>query len=239
MMMTLLGPSHVLAMWQQDSINSGNSKLLMIFVGLAAFALLVQALVFVVLAGGAIKGQKALLVHVEEFKAHLVEFKEKAMPLIASSHALVTDLTPPVKAITAKVHEITVHVEDIAALAREKAHEFSPTISAANETVQAANQTVRDANHKTQEQVVRVNEMITSALDATAQLGKAIQHGITQPGREIAGVVSGVKAAFDSLLHKSRGFGSGAMRSTPTYPAAVPPARPLVYGRPDNKDKGL
>ena len=164
---------HTLAMFQaQDSINSGNSKLLMIFVGLVAFALLVQAMVMVALAVGVGKAQKTIM-------ADIAELKAKAMPFIANTHdlvnelgpkvkeitaktsGLITDLTPHVKDITAKVqtlvadlspeivgitqkvHSITGRVEEISTMAKDKVFEFGPTISAANETASQANQAVR------------------------------------------------------------------------------------------------
>ena len=199
---------------QADSINSGNSTLLMIFVGLVALAMLTIAAVVVALALFAMKAEKRLMVHIEEIKA-------KALPLIDKSTGLVQELTPQIKQITVKVHEITAHVEDIASLAKAKAHEFSPTISAANETVQQANATVRDVNVKTQAQVERVNGMISSALDATALFGRQLQHGITQPGREVSGVVAGVKAAFTTFIGRSGAGTSYSSAARKTYRGAA------------------
>ncbi len=224
---------HALAMFQaQDSINSGNSKLLMVFVGLVAFALLVQAIVMAILAIGAAKAQKTIM-------ADIAELKLKALPFIANSHTLVNELGPQVKEITAKtnaligdltphvkditakvqtlvadlspqivgitqkVHSITGHVEEISTMAKDKALEFGPTISAANETATQANLTVRatimDASEKTRSQVDRVNTMITGALTSTEKIVKAIEHGITQPAREVSGFVSGAKTTIEHL----------------------------------------
>jgi len=196
-------PWRVLGFFQaQDSINSGNSKLLMIFVGIAAFALLTQALVAVFVGVGSLKALKALQTQVSELR-------EKAMPLIVHSQTLVNEFTPKIREITDKVVIITAHVEEIAAVAREKVNEFSPTISAANKTVVDATQTVQNVNRKTQDQISRVNGMITTSLDAASRLGVAIEHGITKPGREIAGIVSGLRAGLDTLLSGARVFGSG------------------------------
>jgi uncharacterized protein YoxC len=193
-----------LAVFQaQDSINSGNSKLLMFFIGIAAVALLAQAIVVVAVGLGLMKAQK-------EVMSHFIEIKSKAMPLIASSHGIVTDLTPTIKEISRKVNTITTHVEGIAAMVEQKANEFSPTISAANQTVAHATETVAEANRKSREQIVRVDGMVTQALNATARFGVAIEKGITVPGREIAGIVSGLKAGLDTLLSGARVFGSGA-----------------------------
>lgn len=209
-------PWRVLGFFQaQDSINSGNSKLLMIFIGIAAFALLTQALVVVVVGVGSLKATKALQVHVSELR-------EKAMPLLAHSQTLISELTPKIREITDKVNIITAHVEEIAAVARDKVNEFSPTISAANKTVVDATQTAQNVNKSAQDQISRVNGMITTSLDAASRLGVAIEHGITKPGREIAGIVSGLRAGLDTLLSGARVFGSGG---------PVGQTRPLV--RPD------
>lgn len=204
--------AHILAMWQaQDSINSGNSKLLMIFIGIAAFALLAQAVVLVAVGLGALKAVKEIKVHVEELrgkaeplidKAHalVVDLTPEVKQIASKVNGLVTDLTPEIKLITTKVHEITVkveeisgHFEEIAGVAKDKVHEFAPTISAANDTM-------KDANRKTQEQIDRVNGLVSGALDATVQMGAAIKHGITAPGREIAGMVNGVKETMSTLV---------------------------------------
>jgi uncharacterized protein YoxC len=165
--------AHSFAIFQaQDAINSGNAKLLMVFIGLAAFALLVQAIAVVVVALGAVKAQKVILGHVEEIKAKVLPFVDKSHTLVndltpqvkeitAKTNLLITDMTPQVKditakvqalvgelspqivGITAKVHTITGHVEEITALAKDKVVEFGPTVSAANETAKQANETVR------------------------------------------------------------------------------------------------
>ena len=244
--------------WQQDMINSGNSKLLEVFVIVAAVSLFLIMLVVVGIAAVLWKAQK-------EIQAHVVELKGKLIPLIDKSHGLVTDLTPQIKSITVKVDEITgkvseiagkakeisVHAEQIISVAKDKVNEFSPTISDINAkvkqavanadvTVQQANETVRTANTKTREQVERVNGMVTSALDATERFGKAVAHGITQPGREIAGMVNGAKSTIDHLVtSSSAGFSGGvssivskvsSLFAKKVYPAA---AKPGAWAKPE------
>ena len=208
MMMEVLGGTGVrvgsLAMWQQpDVINSGHAVLLEVFVGLVAFALLVQAAAVLAVALGARKAQKDIM-------AQVAEIKGKILPLVEKSHGLVTELGP-------KIQNITANVEHISFVVREKVVEFEPTISAANETIKEANATVRDANAKTHAQIIRVNGMITSTLTATAAIGEKIHHGIRVPIREIEGIVGGVKAGIDSLMSRARGFGGG-IRTEPARP---------------------
>lgn len=270
---------HSLAMFQaQDSINSGNSKLLMIFVGLVAFALLVQAAVMVALAVGGAKAQKAVM-------ADIAEVKAKLMPIIEKSHGLVTDLTPQIKEITAKtntligdvsphvvqitakvqtlvadlspeivgitrkVHAISGHVEEISVMAKDKVLEFGPTISAANETAAQANQTVRatimDANEKTRAQVERVNGMISSVLDSTVKVARAVEYGVTQPVREVSGFVSGAKVTLEQLTKKYGGminlssltslFGAGKTKKTPS-PYGPPKTSPVTHVAPHSPE---
>jgi hypothetical protein len=153
---------------------------------------------------------------------HLIELKTKAMPFIAESHALVTDLTPQIKQITVKVNAITAHVEEIAGVARDKAKEFSPTISAANETLISANQTAQEANLKTRAQIKRVDSIISGALDATVRFGVALEKGISTPGREVAGILSGLKVGLNTLFSGARAFGSGSRVSRPYTPPTYP-----------------
>ncbi len=231
---------HGLAMLQaQDSINSGNSKLLEIFIGLAAFALLVQATAVVAVALGLMKAQKVVLSEIAEIKAKVLPFVEKSHGLVddltpqvkaitAKTQTLITDLTPHVKDITVKVqalvedlsprivgitdkvHSIAGHVEEISMIAKNKVAEFGPTVSAANETVKQTNETVRatvmDVNGKTRAQVDRVNGMITGVLDSATKIGKAIEHGITQPAREVSGFVAGAKVTFEHLAKRYGGI---------------------------------
>ncbi len=198
--------------WMQvQTISQGNSTILMVFVGLVAFSMLVVAAAVVGVAIGAMKARNELMGHVKEIKV-------KLLPLIDKSHGLVKDLTPEIKQITTQVHqisekvnEITGKVNEITSVVKTKVEEVSPTVTQANKSFQDAlgrakttfdnaNDTVGDVNQKTRSQIDRVNGMVAEALDATTRMGRAIEHGITAPGRELAGMVAGAKATADSLL---------------------------------------
>ena len=121
-------------MWLQDpdSLSSGNSKLLMVFVGMVAVALTVQAIALIAMAVGAAKTRKRGLEIFEEIRA-------KLMPVLDSSHGFIKDTAPKVKIITENLVE-TSHV------VRAKAQEFDMTAS--------------DLNSKTRAQVARVDGMV-------------------------------------------------------------------------------
>jgi len=226
------------------AVSHLNETLLMWFVIIAAISLLAQALILGGLAIAGLKIAKNLMKIVEEVKG-------KALPLVDTTRTLITDLTPQIKQITNKVEVIAAHAEVIAAHAQtisavavEKVHEFSPTVSAARETVEQANQTVRDANHKTHQQIVRVNEMITGVLDATTRAGAKVQRGISMPGREFAGWVSGIKATFEHLVGSAKHLGEdrplGGKRTSATssspYPTSAGSYEPATPYRPMSEE---
>ena len=179
----------MVGMWLQDgSLGSTDTRLLTIFVGLVALAMLVQAIVVLALGIGAMKAQKKLLAVVDELK-------KKAMPVIASAQDVVRENTPKVRVVVDNVVE-TSH------MVRNKVHDFEVTLTTANEKLREATETFGDVNMKTRGQVRRVDGMITSALTATSDLGTTIHKGIQVPVRQVAGVVSGLRTGFDTLLKK-------------------------------------
>jgi hypothetical protein len=170
-----------MGMWLQDpdSISSGNSKLLMVFVGMVAVALVTQALAMIAMAIGAAKARKQALAIAEDMRS-------KIMPVILSTRTMLEDTAPKLKVITDNFAE-TSHV------VRSKAVEFDATMSDVNERVRA--------------QVARVDEMTTSTLMATSNLATKVEQTIRVPVREVAGLVNGLKAGLDVLIGRARGFG--------------------------------
>jgi methyl-accepting chemotaxis protein len=163
-----------LGMLLQDagSISSGNSRLLMLFVGMVAIAMVIQAFVVVFAAFAAAKARKRLMVIVEEVR-------EKTLPVITSTQSVLHELHPKVRTIADNFVE-TSHV------VRSKAQEFDATIS--------------DVNQRARAQTERVDDMVSSVLDTTAGIASTIQKGVKVPVREFHGVMSGLKAGIDVLV---------------------------------------
>ena len=170
-------------MWLQDpdSLSSGNSKLLMVFVAMVAVALIVQAIALIAMAVGAAKARKRGLEIVEELRT-------KMMPILDSSHDFIQHVGPKVKIITENFVE-TSHV------IRSKAQDFDVTAS--------------DLNSKTRAQVARVDGIMTSVLNTTSDISDTVQRGIKVPLREVSGLINGLKAGLDVLVGRAKGFGSG------------------------------
>jgi hypothetical protein len=168
-------------MWLQDtdSISSGNSKLLMIFIGLVALALLVQAGALVVMAIGAAKARKRGLAIVEEVRA-------KAIPAIDSTQEFVKNYAP-------KLMTLAENMVETSNLVRKQAQEFDTTLS--------------DVNIKARAQAAKADEVVSTALNGTAEILAAVQHGIRVPVRELTGWVNGLKAGLDVLVGRSKNVG--------------------------------
>jgi hypothetical protein len=170
-------------MWLQDSgsLSSGNSRLLMIFVGMVAIAMVVQAIAVIVLAVGAAKASKRALVIADELHT-------KMMPILDTTHGVIQDSAPKVKIITENLVE-TSHV------VRSKAQEFDVTAS--------------DLNMRTRTQAARVDGMVTSVLNTTADISETLQRAVKVPVREFAGLMNGFKAGIDVLVGRAKEFGRG------------------------------
>ncbi|HUZ95165.1 MAG TPA: hypothetical protein VMU57_09660 [Edaphobacter sp.] len=176
-------------MWLQDadSISSGNSKLLMIFVGMVAAALVVQAIALVVMAVGAAKARKRVLAIAEEVRA-------KAMPALESTQDFIANTAP-------KMITLAENLVETSNVVRSKAVEFDATLS--------------DVNNKARVQAARADDIVTTILTGTAEVVNAVQHGISVPVREFNGLMNGLKAGLDVLVGRTRGFGSS--RTRPSY----------------------
>jgi hypothetical protein len=168
-------------MWLQDagSLSSGNSRLLMWFVGLVACAMVVQAVAVIVLAIGLAKASKRALEIADEMRT-------KIGPLLDTTQTVFHDAAPKVKIITENLVE-TSH------LVRSKALEFDATAS--------------ELNMKARAQANRVDGMVTSVLNTTAEISQTLQRAVKVPVREFTGLVNGFKAGVDVLVGRAKGFG--------------------------------
>ena len=167
---------------EADTLSGRNTKLLMIFIGILAFAILMQTIIFLVMAIGLAKTQKKVMAIVEQVH-------EATLPTIKNVGELVRDTSPKVRVITDNLVE-TSHV------VRAKAQEFDVTLT--------------DVNDRTRKQVAHVDGMVSSALQATADLAASVNRIIQIPVREVSGLVNGFKAGLDVLVGRVKGFGWAA-----------------------------
>ncbi|WP_188760143.1 hypothetical protein [Edaphobacter acidisoli] len=152
-------------------------KWLIVFVGMVAVALVVQAIAVIVFAVGAAKTRTRVFEMIEDLRG-------KMTPLISVTHDMVKDASPKVKTITDNL----VHTSH---LIRTKATEFDATAT--------------EANAKTRAQVARVDGMVSSVLDATSDAAAMFSNAIRIPARELSGLMHGMKAGLDVLLGRRNG----------------------------------
>lgn len=175
----------MMAMWQglqNDSISAGNTKWLMIFIGLVAVSMAIQAVVVIAAAVAAMKTQKRVLAIAEELHT-------RATPIINSAEDVVRETLPKIKIISDNLVVAT-------GVVKAKAQEFDSTLT--------------DVNVKTRAQVARVDGMVSTALTATGVLAEMIHQGIRTPVKEALGLVNGFKAAIDVMMSKSKGFANSS-----------------------------
>jgi methyl-accepting chemotaxis protein len=175
------------AFCQENSLTQHDVHLAMIFIGIIAFSLVVQA-IGVLIAGSF----AAKLLHRVDGIANDVQ--QRTSPILDKASALLDDLSP-------KLTSITKNAEQISYTVREKVDELGVTAS-------QINQTAHDLNGLTRIQVARVDAIVTDALLATEEISVTIQQGIRAPVRQIVGVIAGVKAAVETLVARSP-FGRG------------------------------
>jgi uncharacterized protein YoxC len=172
---------------QDSELTRHDIHLAMIFLAIIALALVVQAVgVLISSAFG------AKLLHRVNSIADIVE--TKTGPILDQTNHILKDLAPKVKSVGENAEHITSTV-------RLKVEELGATVSELNDTV-------REINGRTRAQVVRADNIVSDALQATEEISQTVQHGIKGPVKQIAGVIAGVKAAIETLVARSP-FGRG------------------------------
>lgn len=169
----------LMAFQVQSSGSVDRETLLVIFVGIIAFFFLA---LIVGLAGAviyALKLKRDVLKAIDSVKATV---QEKAYPVVASAQELIRDLTPKIKTIT------------------ENAAEISHTVRA---QVTDIDSTLSDVTAKARAQADRVNGMVNSTLNTTSNVVGSVERGVKVPIREVAGILAGIKAGWDVLVHSS------------------------------------
>jgi methyl-accepting chemotaxis protein len=179
------------AMWFQQTytFSSGNAILLMIFIGVVAVSMAVQAIVTVSVSLKAAKAVKDLADTAHEVKARLLPLIETAMDVSKTSQAMLREAAPKVRIITDNLVETSTVV-------RTSAQQFDKTFT--------------DVNLRTQRQVARVDGMVSATLTATVEAVDSIQQGIRVPVQRIAAMANQARFALDGILTKVKSVAAKA-----------------------------
>ena len=154
--------------------------LLLIFVGVAALALLGQWLTFLTMA----RRMKALSEAVMPALQPL-EQGARALPGLArDAQALLTEVRVPLQKAAANVLEIS-------AITRDR--------------VKAIDKVAGDVSERLELQMVRVDEALTTALASVEQVTAAVRDGVLRPVQDVNALVQGVRTGVDFFFRRRAG----------------------------------
>ena len=181
------------AMWFQETytFSSGNAKLLILFIGLVAVSMVVQAIVTISVSVKAAKAVKEMAETAQEVKGKLLPLIETATEVSRMSQSILHDAAPKVKIISDNLTETSRAV-------RASAQQFDKTFA--------------DVNFRTQRQVARVDGMVTAALTATVEAVETVQQGIRVPAQKIAAMTTQARFALEGMFAKVK-----AMAAKPPF----------------------
>ena len=149
---------------------------LVIFTALTAFSLLLQACCLLVMAVVVLKAAKKM-------QAVTDEVKGKAMPVIASAQTLLDDISPKLRTATSELSEISQKVRHQA---------------------QNVNQTMDNALTKANVQIHRIDEILTTTINAVDHASKSIESAVASPTRRVSSIVHGVRVGLGVFLGSPR-----------------------------------
>jgi hypothetical protein len=153
-----------------------NINLLMIFIGVTALAVLIQA--------GMLTGMYlALKKNSAQVEALTTEVKTRALPLVEQVQSMLTELRPRVDNVVGNVSE-------------------SSTLVRAQ--IQRIDVTLNDILDRTRLQVIRADELVTRTLDQVEDTTDTVHRAVVSPVRQLSGLVAGVTAGLDFLLGARR-----------------------------------
>jgi len=182
----------MLAMWFQETyvFSSGNAKLLMVFIGLVAVSMVVQAIVMVVLAARTSGLMKGMSASADEVKAKLLPLIDTVKDVSQSAQELMQQTTPKVNVITDNLVKASDVLLDTSNVVRASAEQFDVTIA--------------DANVRAQRQVARIDDMVTAVLATTTEVVETVSNSIRVPAQKIAGIASQLRYGLEGIYAKVR-----------------------------------
>jgi uncharacterized protein YoxC len=151
-----------------------HDTLLLIFVGLTALALVVEAIVIMAAFLFVRKTVTKLQVDVEELRS-------KATPILTKSREIMERVSP-------RIDSISSNLADLSRRVRDQGEEFQ---AASNEILGRVNR-----------QTDRVDSMFTSVFDLMEHAGGVVADSVSRPVRHVNGIFAAVRA-FLGVLSKS------------------------------------
>jgi len=143
----------------------------LIFAGVAAAALLLQAVVLLLIFVGI---RKAISTLREDFE----DVRSSVTPFVKEAHEVFTRVAPKIEQATT----------DAAALTK--------TLRAQSEDLKSASTEIIG---KTRRQAERIDSMTTNVLNAADRAGAFVSEAVSRPMRQFTGIVASIKAVVDTM----------------------------------------
>jgi methyl-accepting chemotaxis protein len=189
------------AMWFQgmDTFSDDNTKILLVFVGLVALAMVVQAIALIVIAAKSSKAIEGLTATIDELKQKTLPLIDSATQISRGAETLLRENAPKVRTIADNLVETSDKLVDASSAARAAVQQFDVTIA--------------DVNRRAQKQVARVDEMVTATLATTAEIAETISNGVRVPVQIIASIAGQAKTVVEGALAAVKAFAAGLKAS--------------------------
>lgn len=143
----------------------------LLFAGVAAAALLLQAIVLLLIFVGVRKAVSGLR---EDFE----DLRTSVTPFVKEAREVFTRVAPKIEAATADVATLT------------------QTLRVQSDELKVASAKIIE---KARNQAERIDSMTTNVLDAADRAGAFVNHAVTKPMRQLNGIVASIKAVVDTL----------------------------------------
>jgi ABC-type transporter Mla subunit MlaD len=143
----------------------------LIFAGVAALALLLQAIVLLAIFFGI---RKAISTLREDFE----DIRTSVTPFVKDAHQVFTRVAPKIEETTA----------DVAALTH--------TLRAQSEDLKVASAEIIE---KARRQATRLDSMATNVLDTADRAGAFVNEAVSKPMRQLNGILASIRAVVESL----------------------------------------
>lgn len=147
--------------------------LMIVLVGVAAFAVLLQAAVLIAILVAIVKAAKMAGDKAEDLRAVVIPTMQRSQELLETTHNLINRIDPRIDAAAA----------DLAGITR-----------AAREQVSRLEATVNDIQARVHHHATRIDSMATAVLNTVDYAGHAVSGAVRRPARYASGVVAAARA---------------------------------------------
>ncbi len=146
---------------------------MIVLVGVAAFAVLLQAVVLIAILVAIVKAAKMAGAKADELRTAVIPVMERSHALLETSHNLLAAVNPRIESAAADLSSIT---------------------HAAREQVSRLEATADEIQARVRHHAAHIDNMATAVLDTVDYAGRAVSGAVRRPARHLSGVVAAARA---------------------------------------------